>query len=42
MSLIWRNGEKFRRFRAFSSNGDRIEGGNEIGQKVFSGEIILE
>ena len=42
MSLIWINGEKFRRFRAFLSNGDRIEGGNEIGNKVFSGEIILE
>ena len=43
MSLIWKNGEKFRRFRAFLSNGDRIEGdANEIGKKVFSGEIILE
>ena len=42
MTLIWKNGKKFRRFRAFLSNGDRIEGGNEIGHKVFSGEIILE
>lgn len=43
MSLIWENGEKFRRFRAFLSNGDRVKGnGNELGKKVFSGEIILE
>ena len=43
MSLIWLNGEKFRRFRAYRSNGDRIKGeGNEIGRKIFSGEMILE
>ena len=43
MSLIWENGEKFRRFKAFLSNGDRVKGdGNEIGRKIFSGEMILE
>jgi antitoxin component YwqK of YwqJK toxin-antitoxin module len=43
MSLIWFHGEKFRRFRAYRSNGDRIKGdGNEIAKKVFSGEFILE
>lgn len=42
MSLIWKNGKEFRGFKAYLSNGDRIEGnGNEIGKKVFSGEIIL-
>jgi hypothetical protein len=43
MSLIWDNGVKFRNFRAYLSNGDEIEGdGNELGRKVFSGEIILQ
>ena len=43
MSLIWYNGVKFRNFRAYLSNGDEIEGdGNELGRKVFSGEIVLQ
>jgi hypothetical protein len=43
MSLIWFHGEKFRRFRAYRSNGDRIKGdGNEIAQKIFSGEMVLD
>ena len=43
ISLIWINGEKFRRFRAYRSNGDRIEGdGKELGRKVFSGEMVLD
>jgi len=43
MSLIWDNGTKFRRFRAYLSNGDKIEGdGNELGRKIFSGEIVLQ
>jgi hypothetical protein len=43
MSLIWDNGIKFRRFRAYLSNGNEIEGdGNELGRKIFSGEIVLQ
>jgi len=43
MSLIWLHGEKFRRFRAYRSNGDRIKGdGNEIAQKIFSGQMVLD
>ena len=43
MSLIWNEGDKFRNFKAYRSNGERIEGdGNEIAKKVFSGEMILE
>jgi len=43
MSLVWLHGKKFRRFKAYYSNGDRIEGnGNEIANKIFSGEMLLE
>ncbi len=43
MSLVWNKGEKFRNFKAYHSNGEKIEGdGNEIAKKVFSGEMILE
>ena len=43
MSLIWYEGERIRRFKAFYSNGDEVEGdGNEIAKKIFSGEMILE
>ena len=43
MSLLWNKGEKFRNFKAYRSNGERIKGdGNEIAKKVFSGEMVLE
>ena len=43
ISLIWDNGENFRRFKAYRSNGERIEGeGNEIGRKIFSGQMVLD
>ena len=42
-NMVWNKGEKFRNFKAYRSNGERIEGdGNEIAKKVFSGEMILE
>ena len=43
MSLVWNKGEKFRNFKAYHSNGEKIKGdGNEIAKKVFSGEMVLE
>lgn len=43
MSLIWKNGESYRNFKAYRSNGEKIEGdANEIAKKVFSGELVLE
>lgn len=43
MSLIWDKGEKFRNFKAYHSNGERVEGdGNEIAKKVFSGQMVLD
>ena len=43
ISLIWYKGERFRRFKAFHSNGDEIEGdANEIAGKIFSGQMVLE
>jgi antitoxin component YwqK of YwqJK toxin-antitoxin module len=43
MSLIWKNGVSYRNFKAYYSNGAKIKGNsNEIAQKVFSGQMILE
>ena len=43
MSLIWYEGERIRRFKAFYSNGDEVEGdGNEIAKKIFSGQMVLD
>jgi len=43
ISLIWYKGERFRRFKAFHSNGDEIKGdANEIAGKIFSGQMVLE
>ena len=43
MSLIWKNGESYRNFKAYRSNGEKIEGdANEIAKKVFSGQLVLE
>ena len=42
LSLIWKDGTHFKKFKAYHSNGDQVEGGNELGEKVFSGEIVLE
>ena len=43
MSLVWNKGEKFRNFKAYHSNGEKIKGdSNEIAKKVFSGEMVLE
>ena len=42
LSLIWKKGTHFKRFKAYYSNGERLEGGNELADKVFTGEIVLE
>ena len=43
ISLVWKNGQSYRSFKAYRSNGEKIEGdGNEVAKKVFSGEMILE
>lgn len=42
LSLIWKKGTHFKRFKAYYSNGDRVEGGNELAEKVFTGEMVLE
>ena len=42
LSLIWKKGTHFKKFEAYHSNGDQVEGGNELAEKVFNGEIVLE
>ena len=43
MSLIWYEGERIRRFKAFHSNGDEVEGDSkEIAKKIFSGQMVLD
>jgi len=42
LSLIWKKGTHFKKFKAYNSNGVRVEGGNELAEKVFGGEIVLE
>jgi len=42
LSLIWKKGTHFKKFKAYHSNGDKLEGGNELAEKVFGGEIVLE
>jgi len=42
LSLVWKKGTHYKNFKAYNSNGDRVEGGNELAEKVFTGEIVLE
>ena len=43
ISLVWFNGEKYKNFKAYFPNGNRIPGdANELAERIFSGEIIVE
>ncbi len=43
ISLVWFNGEKYKNFKAYFPNGNRIPGdADELAERIFSGEIIEE
>tara|TARA_R110001592_G_scaffold335893_1_gene620909 strand:+ start:1153 stop:1584 length:432 start_codon:yes stop_codon:yes gene_type:complete len=43
ISLIFKEGTKYKNFKAYYSNGKQVEGkSNEIAEKIFSGQIVLE